>query len=111
MRIRIQIRSISQRHGSADPDPHQNVMDPQHWFSELYYFEGGNLYLYPKMYRGKICFSVERSHSIYRMYTLFHLTFLGCEHFFVVFLEDKTIFRGQYFIGCKHFFIVVFIGC
>jgi hypothetical protein len=25
-------RSISQRHGSADPDPHQNVMDPEHWF-------------------------------------------------------------------------------
>jgi hypothetical protein len=26
--------SISQRHGSLDPDPdpHQNVMDPQHWF-------------------------------------------------------------------------------
>ncbi len=23
--------SISQRHGSSDPDPHQNVMDPQHW--------------------------------------------------------------------------------
>jgi hypothetical protein len=23
--------SISQRHGSADPDPHQNVTDPQHW--------------------------------------------------------------------------------
>ncbi len=23
-------RSISQRHGSADPDPHQHVMDPQH---------------------------------------------------------------------------------
>jgi hypothetical protein len=22
--------SISQRHGSADPDQHQNVMDPQH---------------------------------------------------------------------------------
>jgi hypothetical protein len=22
--------SISQRHGSADPDPHQNVMDPEH---------------------------------------------------------------------------------
>jgi hypothetical protein len=22
--------SISQRHGSADLDPHQNVMDPQH---------------------------------------------------------------------------------
>jgi hypothetical protein len=27
--------SISQRHGSADPDPHQNVMDPEHW---LQYF-------------------------------------------------------------------------
>ncbi len=25
--------SISQRHGSPDPDPHQNVMDPQHWLS------------------------------------------------------------------------------
>jgi hypothetical protein len=24
--------SIGQRHGSADPDPHQNVMDPEHWF-------------------------------------------------------------------------------
>jgi hypothetical protein len=23
--------SVSQRHGSADPDPDQNVMDPQHW--------------------------------------------------------------------------------
>jgi hypothetical protein len=22
--------SITQRHGSADPDPYQNVMDPQH---------------------------------------------------------------------------------
>jgi hypothetical protein len=27
--------SISQRHGSADPDPHQNVMDPQHWLLHL----------------------------------------------------------------------------
>jgi hypothetical protein len=24
-------RSIGQRSGSADPDPHQNVTDPQHW--------------------------------------------------------------------------------
>jgi hypothetical protein len=23
--------SISQRHGFADPDPHQNVIDPQHY--------------------------------------------------------------------------------
>jgi hypothetical protein len=32
--------SISQRHGSADPDPdpHQNVMDPQHWLEgDLFY--------------------------------------------------------------------------
>ena len=29
--------SVSQRHGSADldPDPHQNVMDPEHWLSTL----------------------------------------------------------------------------
>jgi hypothetical protein len=27
--------SISQRHGSADPDPSQNVMDPQHCFKEF----------------------------------------------------------------------------
>ncbi len=30
--------SISQRHGSADPDPdpHQNVMDPEHcWAADL----------------------------------------------------------------------------
>ncbi len=25
-------RFNSQRHGSADPDPHQNVMDPEHWY-------------------------------------------------------------------------------
>jgi len=25
--------SVSQRHGSADPDPYQNVTDPQHWWS------------------------------------------------------------------------------
>jgi hypothetical protein len=31
-RIRIRIRngSISQRDGSADPETHQNVMDPEH---------------------------------------------------------------------------------
>jgi hypothetical protein len=32
--------SISQRHGSADPDPdsHQNVMDPQHCLKHKIYF-------------------------------------------------------------------------
>ncbi len=28
--------SISQRHGSGDPDPRQNVMDPQHWWKQTY---------------------------------------------------------------------------
>jgi hypothetical protein len=27
--------STSQRHGSADPDPDQNVMEPQHWFGRI----------------------------------------------------------------------------
>jgi hypothetical protein len=27
--------SISQRYGSADPDPYQNFMDPQHWLRAL----------------------------------------------------------------------------
>ncbi len=33
-------RSISQRHGSAgpDPDPHQNVMDPEHCFGVIHFF-------------------------------------------------------------------------
>ncbi len=35
------IGSNSQRHGSADPDPdpHQNVMDPEHWkkYSDCWY--------------------------------------------------------------------------
>ena len=30
--------SISQRHGSADPDPHQNVMDPQHCFFVFHFY-------------------------------------------------------------------------
>jgi hypothetical protein len=34
--------SISQRHGSADPDPYQNVTDPQHYFRE------------PKSYKNKL---------------------------------------------------------
>ncbi len=47
MRIRIRIRNpalkslkkgvdpdpVSQECGSADPDPHQNVTDPQHWYA------------------------------------------------------------------------------
>jgi hypothetical protein len=40
-------KSISQRHGYADtdpdPDPPQNVMDPQHCFQHSFIYEGGNL--------------------------------------------------------------------
>jgi hypothetical protein len=31
--------SISQRHGSADPDPHQNVMDTQHCGYGIYTYK------------------------------------------------------------------------
>jgi hypothetical protein len=27
--------SISQRHGFADQDPHQNVKDPEHWLHDV----------------------------------------------------------------------------
>ncbi len=27
--------SVNERYGSPDPDPHQNVTDPEHWFSEV----------------------------------------------------------------------------
>jgi hypothetical protein len=32
--------SISQRHGSADPDPdpHQNVMDLEHWYKYIFIY-------------------------------------------------------------------------
>jgi hypothetical protein len=44
--------SISQRHGSADPDPHQNVMDPQHCLlsyisTMILLFTGMRLYKLP----------------------------------------------------------------
>ncbi len=31
MRKEVGSGYISQRYGSGDPDPHQNVTDPQHW--------------------------------------------------------------------------------
>ncbi len=34
--------SISQRHASADPDPHQNVMDPEHWEKQVVTGPGGS---------------------------------------------------------------------
>jgi hypothetical protein len=43
--------SISQKHGSADPDPHQNVMDPQHCTAEI--FE------YPTCAGGSVTVNVE----------------------------------------------------
>ncbi len=40
MKIECGSESISQRHESADPDldPHQNVMDPQHWYQHCFTF-------------------------------------------------------------------------
>jgi hypothetical protein len=35
--------SISQRHESADPDPHQNVLDPEHCSSVKEPAEGGDV--------------------------------------------------------------------
>jgi hypothetical protein len=40
--------SIIQRHGSADPDPHQNVMDPEHCF-----FLNETEFLQDKVYTGQ----------------------------------------------------------
>jgi hypothetical protein len=41
--------SISQRHGSSDPDPHQNVMGPEHCF-KLLFFAQVCLVLIPVLY-------------------------------------------------------------
>ncbi len=38
---RIRIQSISLRHGSADPDPRQNVMDPEHCLATFASFYTG----------------------------------------------------------------------
>jgi hypothetical protein len=35
--------SISQRHGSANPDPHQNVMDPEHWLRNSYFLDSATV--------------------------------------------------------------------
>jgi hypothetical protein len=35
IRIQIRIRSVGQRYESADPDPYQNVTDPQHWLRSI----------------------------------------------------------------------------
>jgi hypothetical protein len=43
--------SIRQRHGSAVPDLHQNVMDPEHWFI-LFFRVGGGGGVAPRSGRG-----------------------------------------------------------
>ena len=35
--IRIRIHFFERRIQDPDPDPHQNVMDPKHWFQEINY--------------------------------------------------------------------------
>jgi hypothetical protein len=41
--------SVIERYGSADPDPHQNVTDPHHWFAlskfRHYHYANTNLRL------------------------------------------------------------------
>jgi hypothetical protein len=54
---RTESGSISQRHGSADPDldPHQNVMDPEHcWKPIIIILNGDNYFLaaVPRQYFG-----------------------------------------------------------
>ncbi len=46
-----------QRHGSADPDPHQNVMDPKHWYLQEIY-----LAVWSCWRNVKLC-SITASHS------------------------------------------------
>jgi hypothetical protein len=39
--------SIRQRYGCGDPDPHQNVVDPQHWLAAFRQcFHNGYRYIY-----------------------------------------------------------------
>ncbi len=55
--------SISQKHGSEDPDqdPPQNVMDPEHWFEVTL-----NLLMRDKGYiEAKCIFNVDLSNSVY----------------------------------------------
>jgi hypothetical protein len=42
--------SISQRHGSPNPDPHQNVMDPQHCLPPLFYGPRAERVLPPNLF-------------------------------------------------------------
>ncbi len=39
-------RSICQRHGSANPDPYQNIMDPHHWNKHFQMSSGKKRYRY-----------------------------------------------------------------
>jgi hypothetical protein len=41
--------SISQRHGSPDPDPHQNVMDPEHSLPLTVPYAQGQHWIRPEM--------------------------------------------------------------
>jgi hypothetical protein len=84
-------RSISQRHGSADPDPHQNFMDSEHCleciiFRRNYPFILPNRALSLESNPGlnlQQTFALKLSYATYRSYNLYVLT--------------KTIFWGIYF--------------
>ncbi len=36
--VKSRTGSVNQRYGSEDPDPHQNVTDPEHYFWGMFYF-------------------------------------------------------------------------
>jgi hypothetical protein len=57
-------RSISQRHGSADPDPHQNVTGPEHCLSVRFFSVDGVLlarFFFIDKVLSKVFFSGERA--------------------------------------------------
>ncbi len=53
--------SISQRYGSADPDPHQNVMGAEHWPELFGLLESGSVVNLSnfRLKSGQICRSIE----------------------------------------------------
>jgi hypothetical protein len=58
--------SISQRHGSADPDPSQNVMDPQHWLqwyksTDPYPYQSVTVSLFYNIYSYSFCSGPSRA--------------------------------------------------
>ncbi len=67
-------RSVSQRYGSADPDPHQNVTDPQHWLLHFKSFllRSTHAQLFVQLLRTRH-FRITSQHTRFRWRVLRHL--------------------------------------